>query len=123
MQVSSKVWRHLVLGVGIISQAAVIAANFDGLKILPIQLAFSFWILLPFFLFFGIANQVRFVWFIPLIGGLLAAMHTAFIAIYFFSRSSTSAILFLFTPIYEIVFLGIVGLIAALFSTILRRRK
>lgn len=62
------------------------------------------------FLFFGITRKTESIWSVSFIGISLLLTHLYAIVDYFSSHSSTSGLIFIFLPIYELILLGLLFL-------------
>lgn len=106
------IFRYSVLLFGIGIMGIVIAANYAGPALLVGQLLFGLWNILPQVLFFVVGRIFRPFYFLISAGILISLIHLYFVWGYFHSASSTSALIFIFLPVYEILPLGILFLMA-----------
>jgi len=97
----------LVLLLAITSHGIVIGANYEGWTLLIGQLGFGVWVLSPFIVYWLVASRMKSTLFPAIAGVLLVALHGLLLYAYFSSGSSTSALVFVWSPIFELVLLGI----------------
>ncbi len=102
--------RRFVLAFGVLSQVAMLGLNWESLSLLPLQLLFSIWVLAPFGLYWLLTESRGTPPQTALSGAMLLAMHAYFLQVYLGSKSSTSAVMFLVTPVYELLPLALLFL-------------
>lgn len=105
---------YTVLLCGCLIMGFVIYRNYESPIILLPQLLFAIWNITPNIAFFFTSHYIKSRTWLLVLAFILCGLQILTVIEYFSSTSSTSALIFVFAPFYQILIAGIVFLIIVL---------
>lgn len=99
--------RYGVLLFGIILMSYVLAEDYENTNLLFGQLLFGLWNIFPHVVYLTMTRNVKSKLILIIPAFFLCSLQLLFIVDYFYSSSSTSGLIFIFAPIYELIFMVI----------------
>lgn len=110
---------YIVLLCGCLIMSYVIYRNYESPIILIPQLLFALWNITPNIAFYLTSHYIKSRTWLLVLAFIICGLQIITVIEYFSSTSSTSALIFIFAPLYQILIAGIVFLIIVL----LQKRK